>query len=87
MVAKHQFLRVRLQVNLALQVGDSKFADVVSKHGNRHDQRHQTMPVVIDQGDHFAARGRVEMLAEVAEHVLQDIGVTCGRRELFSVRA
>src|SRR5271167_43059 len=76
-------LWMRLEINLAAQVRDVEFAHVMPKQCDWHDQRNQAAAVVVDQRDEFGARRRVEMLAKVAEHVLQHVGVTGSGRELL----
>jgi len=79
-VPEHQLLRVRLEVELADEIVDVVAVDVVTEHGDRHDERHQTLTVVLDEPDQLLALGRIDDLFQVPDGVLQDVGVTLRRR-------
>ena len=54
MIAEHQLLRVRLEIELARQVRHVVHADVVTHQRQRHDERHQLAAVVVDRGQQLA---------------------------------
>jgi hypothetical protein len=48
MIAEHQLLRMRVEIDLSLQIGNIELSRVVPKESDRHDQRHEATAVVID---------------------------------------
>ena len=50
MVAQHQFLRIRVEVNLLMHpVRDRVAVQVVLEQRQGHDQRHHPLPIVLDE--------------------------------------
>ena len=47
-IAKHQLLRMRLEVNLSLQIADDELSHIMPKERDRHDQRHKAASIVLD---------------------------------------
>ena len=45
----------------------------------RHHQRHTAAGIVLDEGEQFGPAVAVESLLEVAEHVLQHVGLPARR--------
>ena len=72
MIAEHQFRRVRREVDLPGEVPHVVDADVVSHQRDGYHERHESEAIVLDRGQQFGARCRVEHLLEVAGRVLQD---------------
>ena len=58
MVAEHQLLGVRFEVHLTSQVGHSVNADVMTDQGDRHDERNELAPIVLDGGSSSAFESR-----------------------------
>ena len=54
-IPQHQFLRVRVEIGLPLQIADREAADVVTHERDRNHQRHQAAAIVVDQRQQLAA--------------------------------
>ena len=63
-IAQHQFLRMRLEIPLAGEVGRVVHADVVPQQSDRDDEWHEAGAVVLDGGKQLGFRRAVETVLE-----------------------
>src|SRR5262245_61253721 len=81
-LAQRQLLGMRREIDLAHEICDAERARIVRDEGDRRHQWHQSATVVFNAIEQLAARGIVEAVAQVPDHVMQDIGVPRGCGEL-----
>jgi hypothetical protein len=81
-VAEHELLGVRLQVDLPRQVFDPVEAHVVAKQRHGDDQGHEPVAVVLDQPEQLVPLLGGEDLLEVAQDVLEHVHVLLGGGDL-----
>lgn len=58
MVAEHQLLGVRIEIELVGKVLDSVASDFVAQQRKRHDERQQASAVILDRSQQLAPLGR-----------------------------
>ena len=70
---------MRVEIGLPQQVGHLLPSHVVLHQRHRHHQRHAPEPVLLDELQQFGAGVLIDVLREVAEHVLQHVGLPLRR--------
>ena len=73
MVEQHKFLRVRLEVNLVLQVRLREDQEMMTQQGARDDQGQESMAVAVDDLCQFLPGGSGNLALEVAGDAVQHI--------------
>ena len=75
---------MRLQIHLATQIRNWKTAKEIADESDGDYQRYQPAAIVLNQREQLAPRGLVQVWAQVAYDVLQDVGLAPrGRQPLL----
>jgi hypothetical protein len=75
MVSQLQLQWVRMKVELVPEVWLVVFAHVVIPEGDGHDERNQILPIKFDDLQHFPFFIRRQLLLEITQDVLQNVGI------------
>src|SRR5262245_2502818 len=81
MTPQSQFLGMWIQVDLIAQRLHSEYSYVMCDQRHRRHQRYMTQAVIGDAAEKFSSRCVVELVAEIAEHVLQHLRVPTARHK------
>ena len=75
----------RLSILLLLLIaGSANEINAQPRHpARRHDQRHESAPVVLDRTDQLGSRRTIEPVLEISRHVLEHVGVPPRRGDRF----
>ena len=69
MVAEHELLGVRFEVQLSGQIGHVVHSNVMPQQRHRHDERHELAAVIFDRGEQLREHFLLETLVRGAREV------------------